>query len=157
MSITFYVICSLLLLPSRNGTNHKHISYQKTEKTVMEDKCTIHRRDLDSQSHRRSQRWETALRISQLFCMKVQLYKDKKHTRQFSRENSWSFKNQQNVFLNNLIRFGPLSWDWSRGASWYCRFWTYFDLWNTLYKHLRSFETQKFSGASPPNPLANRA
>ena len=68
-----------------------------------------------------------------------------KRTRRFSQENSGSFKNHQNVFLSDLIRFRPLSRDWSRGASWYCRFWLYFDLWNALYKHLRSFETQKFS------------
>ena len=35
--------------------------------------------------------------------MNVQLYKDMKRTRRFSRENSWSFKNHQNVFLSDLI------------------------------------------------------
>ena len=53
--------------------------------------------------------WKTAHRIFPIFCMNVPYYMDKKRARPFFREKSGSFKNHENGFLNDLIKYRPFS------------------------------------------------
>ena len=60
---------------------------------------------------------KTALRISQLFCMKVPYYKGQKLTRRFFQKNTGSFKNHKNVFLNDPVKYRPFSSVWLIGST----------------------------------------